>query len=131
MPFSHIIDNIYLGDIFSSRDVGVLDKVKQVISVCPMEFIYDNHKHCIIDIEDIESEDIISVAKDVYSKLDVPTLIHCHAGRSRSASIIIYYIMKKYNKSYDDAFNFVNTNREIGLNKGFREQFENLDCDTM
>jgi hypothetical protein len=35
MSFAHIIDDIYLGDVFSSNDQKVLSNVKQIVSLCP------------------------------------------------------------------------------------------------
>ncbi len=40
-------------------------------------------------------------------------LIHCMAGISRSASLTIYYLMKKYSVSYDEAYNYVKNKRKI------------------
>jgi atypical dual specificity phosphatase/dual specificity phosphatase 12 len=50
-------------------------------------------------------------------------LVHCYAGISRSASIIISYLMKKYNWSYEKAYNYVKNKRPIiNPNRGFKKQ---------
>jgi len=58
------------------------------------------------------------------------TLVHCKIGTSRSATIVIAYLMWKQKMKYDDAYNFVKIKRKrIGPNSGFKEQlkiFENL-----
>ena len=40
-------------------------------------------------------------------------LVHCFAGVSRSASIIIAYLMKEKNNTYKEAFSFVKAKRSI------------------
>ena len=40
-------------------------------------------------------------------------LVHCFAGRSRSASILIAYFMKKNNWSYDLAYQYLKEKRQI------------------
>ena len=56
-------------------------------------------------------------------------LVHCSAGRSRSASSIIYYLMKKEFKiPLNEAFQYVIRCRDIvDPNFGFREQLKNID----
>ena len=48
-------------------------------------------------------------------------LIHCAYGVSRSPSIVIAYLMKKYKIDFDEAEHFVKRKRpEIRPNEGFR-----------
>lgn len=48
--------------------------------------------------------------------------VHCKAGRGRSASIVIVYLMKHHGLSFDEAFAFVKEQRsQINLNNEQRE----------
>lgn len=50
-------------------------------------------------------------------------LVHCMAGISRSASLLIYFFMKKYNLNYVDAEKILRDRRPIvNPNPGFRAQ---------
>jgi protein-tyrosine phosphatase len=50
-------------------------------------------------------------------------LVFCRAGMSRSATITIYYLMKRYNISYFDGYRFLKSKRQqIEPNSGFIEQ---------
>jgi hypothetical protein len=56
-------------------------------------------------------------------ELNQNILVHCMAGISRSVSIVIYYLMKKYHINYKDALNTVRKRREIANpNNSFRLQ---------
>ncbi|RYH27240.1 dual specificity protein phosphatase family protein [archaeon] len=56
-------------------------------------------------------------------KYNCATLVHCHGGISRSASIAIAYIMKTQCMSYDSAFQLVKSQRRaIRPNSSFEEQ---------
>ncbi|ALR71691.1 protein tyrosine phosphatase 2 [Anticarsia gemmatalis multiple nucleopolyhedrovirus] len=46
-------------------------------------------------------------------------LIHCHAGVSRSATLAVYYYMKKWQMSYEEALRFVNNKRNVALSDHF------------
>jgi predicted protein tyrosine phosphatase len=49
--------------------------------------------------------------------------VHCAMGISRSASLIIFHLMKRKNMSYDQAYNFVKQRRvSIEPNFGFKSQ---------
>ena len=52
-------------------------------------------------------------------------LVHCWAGASRSATIVIAYIMWKYKTSVEDAINYVLQKRtQILPNSGFQKQLK-------
>jgi protein-tyrosine phosphatase len=52
--------------------------------------------------------------------------IHCFAGVSRSASIVISYLMKKFNWAFYEAFQFTKKKRRfIDPNPGFVRQLKN------
>lgn len=55
-------------------------------------------------------------------------LVHCQAGISRSPTIVIAYLMRKLNKSMNDAYNFVSDRRKIiGPNILFLSQLTSYD----
>ena len=92
----------------------------------------DNINQKIIKVSDMPTANIIKHFGKSLSFIDGKdnTLFHCMAGASRSATIVIAYIMWKEKMTYEDAFNFVNKKRPVAFpNFGFREQlkiFENL-----
>lgn len=52
-------------------------------------------------------------------------LVHCMAGISRSVSMIIYYLMKKYNLSYDNSYYIIKHTRPIvNPNESFKTQLK-------
>ena len=64
---------------------------------------------------------------DKLLKQNKTILVHCHAGVSRSASIIIGYMMIKHNMSYIDAYMYVKMKRNIICpNRGFKRQLISL-----
>ncbi|MCL4148508.1 UNVERIFIED_CONTAM: hypothetical protein GTU68_013577, partial [Idotea baltica] len=52
-------------------------------------------------------------------------LVHCNAGVSRSASVVIAYLMRQYCMTFDEAFRFVKHRRSfIRPNEGFVQQLK-------
>ena len=81
----------------------------------------------------IGDTDIISITKKCYSYIikcetnNTKILIHCQAGKSRSASVIIYYLMKKNNISFNKAYNILKQIKpDININIGFYNQLNNI-----
>ncbi len=51
------------------------------------------------------------------------TLIHCKAGKSRSVSLVVSYVMRYYNLSARAAINYVKKFRQCAsINEGFKQQ---------
>lgn len=55
-------------------------------------------------------------------------LIHCHMGKSRSASVLIYYLMRAKGLSFEDALAYVRSKRPIvAPNAWYTRQLEDAD----
>ncbi len=62
---------------------------------------------------------------DKHRKQGISVYVHCAAGVSRSASIVIAYLMKAFNMSYANAFSQLKACRPIiDPNLGFRKQLK-------
>ena len=90
----------------------------------PEDFTY---KH--VCIEDQENENIAQYFDACYEfivKATGPVLVHCHAGMSRSATIVLFYLMKSLDMSYEDAYTLCKSKRKcIGPNMEFVRQLKN------
>lgn len=132
-PYSRITDTIYLGNVLGLTS-EVIHNVEQVISLVPnqhKEKLEEKGIHVFeIPFGDSLDEDIIHYAEKVYNILNngQKTFIHCTAGRSRSVSCVIYYLMKKHNIDFKKAYSFVEKKRPtIDLNLGFYVQLEKVE----
>ncbi|KAJ5611825.1 dual specificity phosphatase [Penicillium herquei] len=54
-------------------------------------------------------------------------LIHCAAGKSRSPTIVIAYLMRKLRIPFNDAIKFVKSKQKVKPNRGFLRQLEVWD----
>jgi len=93
-------------------------------------FVY---KH--VSIMDLPSTDIISHFDECFAFIDTALdaggriLVHCMAGVSRSATIVIGYLMKIKDMDFQTAFNHVKAKRpSIRPNDGFMQQLQNYGC---
>ena len=128
-----ITKNIYLGDYSASLDTRQLkDKgIKKVLTVMdyqngpnynPEEFI---HKR--FNINDFSYQNFIQYFGEClnFIKGEEKVLVHCMAGASRSATIVIAYLMWTNKMKFDDALNFVKSKRPIVYpNDGFQKQLK-------
>ena len=56
-------------------------------------------------------------------------LVHCHAGMSRSVTVILAYLMKYYHHTLDSAYDFVKERKQnISPNFGFMGQLLEYEC---
>lgn len=81
-------------------------------------------------VTDIESESIDTYFEEVYKFIheamnseNARVLVHCAFGVSRSATLVIMYLMKNFQISYEEAFEYTKQCREIvDPNEGFKNQ---------
>ena len=85
-------------------------------------------QHFCIDIVDLENEDIMQHFEKTFNFIEehlqtTNVLVHCMAGVSRSATIVVAYLMRKHGWSLDRSLRAVKDKRpQIRPNDGFLEQ---------
>lgn len=127
---THIIDNIYLGSAFNAASFNTLkdNDIKVIINVTkeisqyyPEEFIYSQY-----NLYDNNQNTIKQYLEDAYNDIlkyqdeeDGNILIHCFMGASRSATIVLYYLIKNKGYKFDEALKILRDKRPL-VNPTFR-----------
>lgn len=130
-----IIDNIYIGDVYDAHNIDYLNKynIKNVISaVTGFDNIYDTSiNHVCLNLIDNNNQNIIHYFEitnyfiENINKDNNQILIHCICGVSRSVTILLAYLIKKYKYTPQQALQIVKNKRQIANpNKNFMEQLE-------
>lgn len=129
--------NLYLGSLSAATDLPTLAKyeINHILTIdtipLPRKILeIRNVRTKFIQLSDQPKEDLLSHfdETDEFIRSGLKTgnvLVHCYFGVSRSATVIIAYIMKKYNFDYPKAFDFVKLKRNIVYpNHGFVNQLK-------
>ena len=134
IDINYISNNIYLGSHEALLYPKIL-KQKNITHILTINELFTPHYiqqqfiHKQIPIKDHPEENITKIIpealKFIYSSDTI--LIQCVAGRSRSPSIVISYLMHKYNISFDEAYSFVSKKRNININDGFVQQLQKIE----
>ena len=128
-----IKEKLWLGNYWAASNIEVLKQkgIKKIISimngVIPEYKKEDGFIQKKYEVEDNSNQNIIQYFGECLEFIngDEKTLVHCAAGASRSATIVIAYIMWKEKKKYEEASKFVRDKRFIVYpNLGFREQLK-------
>lgn len=135
---SRIADHLYLGSeaVAKNREIlrqnGITHVLNCVGFVCP-EYFKSDLVYKTLWLRDSPSEDITSILYDVFDYLeDVReqggrVLVHCCQGISRSTSLVIAYLMWRDGQSFENAFQYVKSARQVtNPNMGFACQL--LQC---
>merc|ERR1719320_21687 len=85
--------------------------------------------------EDAKESDISTCFKEAHKVIEnalykrkVGVLVHCNAGVSRSATVVVSYIMQKLRLRYIDALTLVRKYRQVVYpNPGFAKQLQALE----
>jgi len=122
---TYIIDSIYLGSAFNASNYDMIKKydIESIINMTneltnhyeeninyKRYPLYDNNNDSIIDYLENTYQDIIEFQRKNPNKY---ILVHCFMGASRSATVVTYYLMKKYGLSVDDAILKIKEKRGI------------------
>lgn len=130
---TEIIKNLWLGALSSSCNRDELQRrgVETIISaalgssaIYPFDFKYERAK-----LRDVLDEDIL---KDIHRLLPIirreilegkGLLCHCHAGKSRSVTIVAGYLIRYHKMGALEALSFIKDRRtQIDPNPGYVEQ---------
>ena len=135
-----ILEGLYLGDLQAASYKELLLKfgITHILTVAkdhppqfPSTFVYK-----VVPVHDMpytnlqrRFPDCITFIKSALAK-GGRVLVHCFAGVSRSATIVIAYLMQEHNLTMHAAFKFVKSKRAfINPNEGFREQLVQFQKD--
>jgi protein-tyrosine phosphatase len=138
-----IIEHLYLGSSFNAYSLtDIKNKNINVILNITEEIdnFYEYDKSITyyrFSIKDNNEDDISEILEKSYEIIDEHItngnniLVHCYMGASRSASVIIYYLMKKFNWNYEDALLFVSNKRKlVNLSQKFNDILKNKKTKT-
>lgn len=122
---TEIVDNLHLGSSFNAYTLNELKnkKINVVLNITEEidNFHVDNltMTYYKFPIKDNNNDDISTILDETYEIIDRHLskgdgiLVHCFMGASRSASVIIHYLMKKHDWSYEQALNHVSDKRKL------------------
>lgn len=127
-----INDRLFLGNISHSLSKTILKilGVRRIINISqeiPCSFP-DEFEYYHIKISDNPKENLYKYFDEAYQFIESspgPVFVHCRMGISRSSSIVIAYIGKKFNMSFEKVYEIVKHRRHcISPNHGFKDQLK-------
>ncbi|KAF8326188.1 catalytic domain of Map kinase phosphatase 5, partial [Cantharellus anzutake] len=137
---SRIAPGLYLGNSTAAEDTRLLQSlgITHVLNVTEELPMVEWAPSMRITLADMAHANLLDTFEDALGFIDLALgdqrdvkaftnargiLVHCLMGRSRSASIIIAYIMRKYKLNYRAAHTYVHSKRPIiWPNLGFVNQ---------
>ncbi|VEU20940.1 DEKNAAC101828 [Brettanomyces naardenensis] len=141
-------DSIYriLGGVYISsarpllEDIDLRAKygIENIVSVQkePIPEYYKDYNRLHVQIDDLASENLFLhfqkvnrfIDECLHGEKEGKVLIHCNAGRSRSVSFVVAYLMKRYHLNYKQALYAVQRKYpkedKVGPNEGFTRQLQ-------
>lgn len=145
-PAHEILPGLWLGEIAAARsqDWKTKNRITDVLAVIPasVEYTFATKRISILDSSVINIQKyFVSTNRWIHDKLScnnakfrqdrqlppINILVHCFVGRSRSATIVIAYLIEYYDMSFTTALTFVKLKRVcINPNSGFKQQLINF-----
>ncbi|KAF3827655.1 hypothetical protein GH733_000890 [Mirounga leonina] len=137
--------NLFLGDAYAARDKSKLTQlgITHVVNVAAGKFQVDTgarfYRGMPLEYYGIEADDnpffdlsvyFLPVARYIQTALSVPqgrVLVHCAMGVSRSATVVLAFLMICENMTLVEAIQTVQAHRDICPNSGFLRQLQVLD----
>lgn len=134
-------NTLFLGDYRAAMDKKLLKEknVKTVVTVAAGLAIHhpSNIKNVVYPVWDMVNFDISKYFSKGYEAIENglkegSVLVHCAAGISRSASMVIAYLMKKNGMKFEEVFREVRSRRRVICpNQGFIVQLKKFDKELM
>ena len=137
-PPHRITSKVYLGNYLSATDYSVLSSLDIGHIVNASNHFGNKHKdegirYCTVNVDDVPFADLkryFQRAIDFVEQADGPVAIHCAAGVSRSASIVMAYLMYKHHLNVRQAATVTHSRRSVvSPNPGFLSQLVEYDIE--
>lgn len=139
----HIVDNVYLSNLNSALNVGLLIenniqivcRLSEDINVKPESYAKLNSfiEYYNFEIEDnfLYKYDIVKHSEAIYNIIsnnkNKNILVHCNEGQSRSVSAVIHYICQKYDVRAESALDIIKQiKKDAGPNSAFMYELSQL-----
>lgn len=132
----HICDHIYLSNLSDALNQRLIKyhDIKTVFRLADENHsdatspYNDSIQYFYIPFDDTHASKykLLAVCSEAYNIINSNTkgnvLIHCNIGRSRSPSVIIYYLMRQYKYFYKEAIDMIrNIKSNVAPNFGFTQ----------
>ncbi|KAJ7545613.1 hypothetical protein O6H91_08G003800 [Diphasiastrum complanatum] len=138
---SCVLESLYIGGALAAKSVHTLQHlgITHVLCLCPSDFgLLEEHKgmfqHQHFEIQDTDDEHISAYFEDACSfianaeRLDGKVLVHCFEGISRSATIVLAYLMMHKGQTLFEAWtNLKARHQRSKPNDGFMMSLTELD----
>ena len=135
---STILPHLFLGPERSSVDKDKLRElgIAKILVVSDSSYVYFPEEPSLtykrIDIKDEPGVRIEDHLQGAFDFLDGPenqrVLVHCVSGMSRSAAVVVAYLMKTHRWTFQKSLEFVRQKRPyVSLNPGFEKQLKKLE----
>jgi Leucine-rich repeat (LRR) protein len=137
-----ILEGVYLGPIQAAKNKDFLkeNNFTHVLTVNIMEKLFpESFEYLIVKEEDEPNANLLQHLDNCFEFIEDAkkkggnVLVHCAAGQSRSASVVIAYVMKTMKMNFKDAYQHVwNSRCCLFVNSGFVKQlelFSNIGCE--
>lgn len=117
---SEIHSNLFLGSAKASKNLNLLTShgITHIVNIAGRQHFPDQFVYKRVHFEDIEEFDEVEKLREIFSWLDTvltdakcKVLVHCMGGISRSASVVIGYLIWSKRFKLDESVAFVKSRR--------------------
>lgn len=133
---THVIDNIYIGNsLNASNYYELMDyNITHVINVSEeiSNYFPDDMDYLRISVSDTNDASLETyfgrALRFIEEANGSNVFIHCFMGSSRSATIVVLYLMKYHKMSFCQAYKFLKNKRPVvNMNISFAEELQDIE----
>lgn len=137
---TRVADGVYIGGYLAASNPALLRAagITHVLKVFPGEEGYTRHPgvaYAVIPVDDTPGADLRGYLPAALRFIRAAltgggcVLVHCHAGISRSATVVLFYLMLEHGLTFDEALGRLKTARpQVQPNAGFARHLRAIDA---